>query len=235
MSYNIAFLLTVAATLFLSSCARSQQAVTEVPPSAPAVSPQPEQTPNLPPPDLIGAQEAAKRVFKDAALIDTSRKPHFIVGDFNGDLSQDIAVILKPALGRLPEMNEEYQPWIIRELLEPLPRTRTPPRVEQNDVLLAIIHGYGPNGWRDPQATQTYLLKNAAGSQMVAHSQNEFVSANSDKKLPKLQGDLIGEVIKGTPGYVYYTGATYAWYDPKTFKGEPEKRLVHPGVRAQVK
>ena len=42
-----------------------------------------------------------KRVFKDSALIDTSRKPAFIAGDFNGDLSQDIAIVLKPVPEKL--------------------------------------------------------------------------------------------------------------------------------------
>jgi hypothetical protein len=99
--------------------------------------------------------------------------------------------------------------------------------VAATDVLLAVIHGYGTEGWRDPQATQTYLLKNAAGSTMETHVVKDFVTANQGKKLPALQGDLIGEMLDGKSGYLYYSGATYSWYDPKTFTGEPDPRRGH--------
>ena len=36
-------------------------------------------------------------------------------------------------------------------------------RIEKDEVLLAVIHGYGANDWRDPQATQTFVLKNVVG------------------------------------------------------------------------
>jgi len=52
-------------------------------------------------------------------------------------------------------------------------------------------------------------------------SGKDFATANSGRKLPRPQGDLIGETVQGTPGYLYYATSTYSWYDPKTFKGEP--------------
>ena len=48
-------------------------------------------------PKLVEVQDAVKRVFKDAAVIDSNYNPNFLAGDFNGDTSQDIAVIIKPA------------------------------------------------------------------------------------------------------------------------------------------
>lgn len=189
----------------------------------------------LPAPNLDQIQQAVKRVFKDSALVDNAYKPNFIVGDFNGDLSQDIAVILKPAPGKLAEMNEEFPAWILRDLFTPNETGEKPLRVAGNDVLLAIIHGYGANGWRDSEATQTYLLKNAAGSNLEARPGKEFVAANSNKKLPRVHGDLIGEVLRGKAGYLYYAGATYSWYDPKTFKEEPLRSMVHDRVPAGIK
>jgi hypothetical protein len=104
----------------------------------------------------------------------------------------------------------------------------------ENELLLAVIHGFGPNGWSDPEATQTYLLKNAVGSEMRAHAGKEFVAANRGRKLPTIHGDLIGEQLKGTPGYIYYGSATYSWYDPKTFKGDVRQGMVHSmGQRPQ--
>src|SRR6185369_11527182 len=111
--------------------------------------------------------------------------PSFLVGDFNGDLSQDLAAILKPAEGSLSELNQEFPTWIAREpvkdVLLPKSKAITHPvadrrsanpasgqtiRFEQGDVLIAIIHGTGPNGWRDPEATQTHLLRDVVGTRM---------------------------------------------------------------------
>jgi hypothetical protein len=104
-----------------------------------------------------------------------------------------------------------------------------PTRIAEDEPLLAVVHGYGPSGWHDPQATQTFLLKNAVGTGAALEGKNNFLTANRGKKLPRLRGDLIGEVVRGKPGYLYFADATYAWYDPATFVPEPEKRLVHGG------
>lgn len=187
----------------------------------------PTEVAKLPPPELSQVQEAVKRVFKESVVIDSSQKPAFVAGDFNGDLSQDIAVVLKPAPEKISELNEEYPAFILRDPFGS-PEARSPRlRIAVTDVLLAVIHGYGANGWRDPQATQTYLLKNAAGSGLETHVGKEFITANSGKRLPAVHGDLIGEILDGKSGYLYYSGASYSWYDPKTFTGEPDPRRRH--------
>jgi len=223
----------VAASCFVCGCARREQPQEQKPPPPPTEATPPRQVSQLSPPKLNEVQEAVNRVFKGAALIDSSHNPNFIAADFNGDDSQDIAVILIPAQGRLSEMNEDSPPWILRDLRTPAQTGMPSTRVTGNDVLLAVIHGFGPDGWRDMQATQTYLLKNAVGSDVKMHSKSDFVMANQGKKLPRLFGDLIGEVLQGRSGYLYFADATYSWYDPKTFKGEQERRLIHPGVEAR--
>jgi subtilisin family serine protease len=101
--------------------------------------------------------------------------------------------------------------------------------------LLAVIHGYGDNGWRDSQATQTFLLKNVVGAGMATRQLKEVSAvAKQGQKRPQLQGDVIDEVLGGTSGYLYYSGANYAWYDPKTFKGDPEPGMFH-GTNRKVK
>jgi hypothetical protein len=174
---------------------------------------------------LPEVQEAVKRVFKDVAVVDTTFNPNFLAGDFNGDSSQDIAVILKPVPDKLTQMNEEPA-WLLRDPLASKAEG-SQLRVEKSDVLLAVIHGYGANDWRDPEATQTFLLKNVVGSDMRVRTGKEFVDAHSGRKLPRPQGDLIGGVVRGTPGYLYYAASTYSWYDPKTYKGEAERGMVH--------
>jgi hypothetical protein len=226
--------LMLAASSFVCACASRDSATGPAapPPSAAAAPSQPPS--QTPPPKLDEVQQAVNRVFKGAALVDATRDPNFLAGDFNGDGSQDLAAILKPAVGKLSQMNEEFPPWIVRDPLVPVQPGMPPLRITATDVLLAVIHGYGPNGWRDPQATQTYLLKNAVGSEVKTFPKSEFMAANQGKKLPRLAGDSIGELLRGRSGYLYFAEATYSWYDPKTFKGEPEKRLIHAGATART-
>ena len=231
MRQTAALLLTISlfAICLVSACSSSasKRATVEAPP--PAYQPSPESTPVrlevAAAPKLSEVQEAVKRVFKDAAVIDTSSNPHFLAGDFNGDASQDIAVVLRPA--RVDKLNEEYPAWLVRD-----PRAKQSPReplkIDKDEVLLAVIHGYGANDWRDPEATQTFVLKNVVGSDLRVHTAKEFVSANSGRKLPKANGDLIGETLNGSQGYLYYAVSTYSWYDPKTYKGDtPAPAVVH--------
>lgn len=205
--------------LTICACSsRPARPVAEAPP--PAYQPSPESTPiqltTAAAPKQSEVSEAVRRIFKDAAVVDTNYNPNFLSGDFNGDGSQDLAVILKPA--KLDEMNQELPPWLVRQ-----PRTHRVDsrrlRIEENETLLAVIHGFGPNHWRDPEATQTFVLKDVVGNGLKVHSPKDFVAANSGRKLPRAQGDLIGETVQGTPGFLYYAEATYSWYDPKTFKG----------------
>jgi hypothetical protein len=197
---------------------QSRRPIAEAPP--PVIQPSPASTPVgltiAAAPKQSEVNEAVKRIFKDAAVVDTNFSPSFLSGDFNGDGSHDLAVVLEPV--DLDLMNQELPPWLVRQ-----PRTgrvdRTQPRIEKDEKLLAVIHGYGPNHWRDPEATQTFVLKDVVGDDLKVHSPKDFVTANSGRKLPRPQGDLIGETVQGTPGYLYFGQATYSWYDPKTFKG----------------
>jgi hypothetical protein len=220
--------------LLFCGCAKheaSRAAAPEPSPAAPS-APKIDQTPS---PTLAEVNEAVTRIFKDAAIIDSKHQPNFLAGDFNGDASQDIAVIVQPANGKLAEMNQELPPWILKDPLANPDRPAPPPRIAANDLLLAIIHGYGPNGWRDAQATQTYVLKNAVGSEVKAYTKSDFAISNQGKKTPRLFGDLIAENLAGKSGFLYFNGAQYSWYDPKTFKGEPETRLTHPGMTVKKK
>ena len=220
MRQILAGLLTIVLLTFSACSSTPRKAAVEQPPS---YLPTPESTPVRiaapAPPKPVEVQEAVKRIFKDAAVLDPNYNPNFLAGDFNGDASQDIAVVIKPA--NLEELNDEYSPWLVRA-----PRANRVDRrrlkIEKEEVLLAVIHGYGTNDWRDPEATQTFVLKDVVGNDLKVHTGKEFVAANAGRKLPRAQGDLIGETVEGTQGYLYYAVSTYSWYDPKTFKGGPE-------------
>jgi hypothetical protein len=222
-------LLLFAGCLLSAACSKSKPDLVEAPPT---FQPSPEapivQVPTVVAPKAAEVKDAIERVFKGAVVIDSSSKPSFIAGDFNGDAIQDIAVVVRPAAGKLDDLNQQYPPWVLRDPFTPEIQKTEDFRVDDNEILLAIIHGYGPNDWRDPQATQTFLLKNAVGSGMGVHKGVEFVKANSGKKLPAIAGDLIEENVRGKHGYLYFSVLTYRWFDPKTFKGEPARRVAHP-------
>jgi hypothetical protein len=200
----------------------------------------PEDLASLPPPVLSEIEDAVKRVFDNSAVFPDKDNPTFLISDFNGDVSPDLAVILKPVEGELAQMNREFPKWILKDPLTALVPTPIVVsnsglgagqriRVERGDVLLAVIHGHGPKGWRDPEATQTYLLKNVVGNGMNAQSQKEVRKANKGQDIPQLTGDVIAQTLGGQPGFLYYTGAAYAWYDRKRYKAEEQLRLVHAG------
>ncbi|HYY41803.1 MAG TPA: hypothetical protein VE775_03660, partial [Pyrinomonadaceae bacterium] len=144
-----------------------------------------------------------------------------LVGDFNGDGSEDIAIILKPAADKLADINSEFANWILEDphqaaLPDPtkttqkLPAPAAPVKVQANDTLLTVIHGFKEKGWRNPDARQTYLLKNAVGRDLRVETRAEALATR--KPLPlQLRGDIINEEMAQQSGFLYWTGAKYAW------------------------
>lgn len=202
-----------------SACNSTPKQKAEAPPTV-VYQPSPDSAAPVTPsvtigPKLLEVQNKIRTVFKDAAVLHPGHNPNFFSGDFNGDASQDLVVILKPV--KLQEMNKQFAPWLVRDPRSNL-STRVRPPIQKDETLLAVIHGYGTNDWRDPDATQTFILKNVVGNDMKVQTGKEFVEANTGRKLPRPQGDLIGETIDGARGYLYYATSTYSWYDPKTFK-----------------
>jgi hypothetical protein len=228
-------LIFVTVTLCLLSwgCATPERAVVEAPPSMYQPSP-PAPEVKIPKvrvaPKPVEVEAVVNRVFKGAAAMDSSVSPNFLTGDFNGDGSEDIVVVVKPNADKLNELNEQYPAWLLRDPTLNAENQKPQLRVEQTDVMLAVIHGFGANDWRDDQATQTYLLKNVVGQNMEVCTGEEFVKEQSGRKLPRPKGDLLGANLRGSPGYLYYTRSDYSWYDPKTFKGDTVPQgMFHTG------
>ena len=240
----------VAASTMLCACAKqatpqqvAEQAPVPPPTEATAKPAPPAEFPKLAPTKLEEVQEAVNRVFKTAVVIDRDRNPGFLVGDFNGDQSQDLAVILKPADGKLSELNQEFPNWIAREpvkdillskskVLTVAARNSSNPaagqtiRFEAKDLLLAIIHGNGPKGWRDPEATQTHLLRDVIGNDMtVMPFKVAAKTYGGIRPFPTIYGDLIQQKLIGQQGFLHFTGGVYGWYDPKHYS--PDLGPVH--------
>jgi hypothetical protein len=213
----------------------------EAPPVEP--SPEPESPPNFPeppPPQPGEVAGAVDRVFKGVVTPDTNRESWYLVGDFNGDLSQDLAVVVKPVAEQVSAINDELASWIlvapIQAYSERAPydvhaqaARRRRPVVHARDLLVAVIHGYEGQGWRDPLATQTYVLKDVAGEKMMKTDRKKVVRPRG-APMPHLRGDVIAEIVGGRSGFVYYNGAKYEWYDPQTYTPPAPTRGMHSGM-----
>jgi len=176
------------------------------------------------PPTETEIAEAIKRAYDDSVIAGNSAAQQFVVGDFNCDGSQDIAIVVKPSDGKLDQINSEVANWSILSprkvgapVMTPVVRRSSaqaiPERVGKDERLLAIIHGFGAKGWRDPSAKQTYLLRDVAGDELKQISMKEFIKNVRDKDaIVKKSGDVISDSMNKETGFIYWNGSKYSWY-----------------------
>jgi len=238
------FALTLVTTVSLAGCGRQQQdtknvAVVEpvkpqpsssitpiLPVQQPAINPLAvNETPEPLPPKPEDVNDVLARAYQKVVAPDTSHEPPFIVGDFNGDGSEDLAIAVTPHEEMLGEINNELANWVLEDprnsslpgpLSNPQPPAgeRKPVRANKGDLMLAIVHGVGSQGWRNPEAKQAFLLKNGVGNDMETQTWKSLRTGKDKQKLPPLRGDGIKETVHGKSGLILWTGAKYAWYSP---------------------
>ncbi|HZP25012.1 MAG TPA: hypothetical protein VFB04_16325 [Terriglobales bacterium] len=207
--------------LLLSACTRSNKpAATAETATARPKAGQTTEIVKLPPPTPQDVRDAVARAFAGALALTNQARPSYSVGDFNGDNSEDIAVLVRPNPARLAEINSSSANWVVWDPTRvPLPKPHQQlvrlaanpgqEHVRRGDLLLAIIHGLGPEGWRNPHAYQTFILRRVASR------------APQTARLPYLlvlqpRGeDVLPEVGSLGMGYVYWIGTAYAW-QPRT-------------------
>ena len=177
-------------------------------------------------PALADVKDVLARAYGDTVTAEIGRQPSFVVGDFNWDGVEDLAVIVKPVPGRLAALNNEMANWVLEDPMKVrvpdfLPRRAglPPPArsaVQADEPLLAVIHGLGPDGWRSRQIAHFYLLHNAGATALRRLSRAEFYAGTKDaaRKVHTVRGDVIGETRGRAQGFLIYAGGKYAWYEP---------------------
>ena len=183
-------------------------------------------TDTTPPP--VAIQAAITRVFDGTVTLDRNR---FLVGDIDKDGSQDLVAVVRPVKEKLSVINDDLARWkledprkivfvkSIKDLQRNLQSSHAPVLATQNDLLLAIVHGHGPYGWRNPEATNAYLLKNVAGSNITLEPlKSALISIKGQGELFTLKGDVVKQTLEGETGFIFWTGADYAWHSFKNKK-----------------
>lgn len=176
------------------------------------------------PPTPAEARSALERIYKLAVVFDESRPDPFVAGDFNGDGSGDLAVAVRPESSRLGEINDELLAnWIVADPRKAIPfdpdkAVQTPlngpgpVKIEQRDALLAVVHGHGPEGWRSPEATQSYLLKGVAAQGLRAVPVRGYPPALAVRRNLNTGADVISGRLAGADGFLYWSHGKYVWH-----------------------
>jgi len=152
-----------------------------------------------------------------SGVVSRTQEGSFVTGDFNGDGSQDLAVVVRFGRSKLDTINDPLSNWTIQDAAQAfLPsgsqrvvfRTRGARTVVRpKEPLIAVVHGTGSQGWRDALARQTYLVRNAGRGPLHAvpapgHIQGAPVFME--------RSQIIYEDSL-RPGFLFWTGSQYAW------------------------
>ena len=213
-----------------------------VQPPAPATRPEPAKALKSKPAQLSEVQAAVTRVYEGSVTVDPKG---FLVGDFDGDGSQDLVAVVNPVAAMLPKLNSELARWKLEDprqitspALEGLPQNSPPAavRAEEGERLLVVIHGNGADGWRNPEAMNTYLLKNAVGSSLspepLRQALVEVRSHRSKKDLLAVRGDVIKLTLGRERGFLFWTGADYAWHSLDNQRAVNRRSIPSPHARS---
>jgi hypothetical protein len=235
------FTLTASFCIFMLSCKSSPNQA----PTSQTKTAQPAEAP-LPPPTLDDVRAKIDSIYRGALTIDQRRAPTFLLGDFNADNSPDVLVAVRPNPARLADLNSDLAAWILEDprliwvpdpnkIVQVMPPVRhRPVRVRARDRLWLIIHGFRGKGWRNPIATQSYLLVNVAANGLRKQSAHEATAELNRKPFPlgiqyllRYNGDVLQETVAGKSYLLYWTGGHYARTEIQRTKAAREKIAVN--------
>src|SRR5258708_14410361 len=185
-----------------------------IPLATPQAEKPPEPMPKLPPPTTAEVESAVQRIFGDDLVLEHGSGQSFIVGDFNGDSFEDVAVITRASPGKLEDINSGLANWTIQDadkFFVPPSGKRVvktpnfgPAKISEGEQILAFIHGHGPKGWRNPDARQAFLVKHAPVT-FLGTAPSISQKAIRVMRLP-VETEIIQGVRQNKQGFLFWTG-----------------------------
>ncbi len=157
-----------------------------------------------------------ERIFGQLVVADRGDQS-FVTGDFNGDGSADLAVIVFPLKTKVGTINDELANWTVQDAAQfftppqgqrvVFREKEARPTVRAGEPLLAVVHGFGNDGWRAPAARQAYLVRHAGvGPLRAVPAPGDVENAPPSIK----NADIIYEG-SGNTGFLFWNGSQYAW------------------------
>jgi len=167
----------------------------------------------------LEVKAAVERVFGQDVVLFGETRPVYTSDDLNGDGVDDLAIMVTVPAKSVANINSELANWSIQDVRKAdIPTVtgklstakRKPTRVHANELLLAVIHGFGERAWRSAEAKQAFLLVNAGTDRLVGMS---FTQLNAlGVKLPRMSANPHEALIARSGAAwlaVYWTGAQY--------------------------
>jgi hypothetical protein len=137
--------------------------------------------------------------------------PLYVLGDFNGDRLQDIAILvnIEQARADLKKHNVrfvEVSPWSRGNGLQIDPATQD----SHNCLGVAIVHGT-VLGWKGADITDKFMFYDCFSAfRLIRKGQRIRRGSGSHGPTPRLKGDSIFlDLESGATAIVYWTGRTY--------------------------
>jgi len=189
---------------------------------------------NSPAPTNAEITQAVARIFGNVVSV-PQRRTDFLSADLNGDGSDDLAVVVDLHPQGKRSAADQFANWSLQDVRSvELPPAHTAvytyspnaprPEIRARQVL-AVVHGYGPKGWRDAEAKQAYLLVHAAGDHLSVARISELERQGTP--IPRMSANpswAIVESIGNREVTIYWTGAQYAAADVTKSAGQLTKR-----------
>lgn len=153
------------------------------------------------------------RVNVDPSIVEN----YYLIGDFNGDGNNDVAVIIKPEGGKT-DIRKFNVKFISIDPYSPKNGQRVDPVAsmnEHNDACLgvAIIHGTS-SGWNALEPLGKYMFYECFSDFRLIPKGQKIGDINKSRgTTPVLKGDAVKlELESGAETVVYWDGSTYRGY-----------------------
>jgi hypothetical protein len=165
--------------------------------------------------DELGAAVSAG--FGPTVEVITDTKPYYLLGDFNGDGNQDVAVVVSAVRGRF-ELSKRGVQYVDVDPASKTNGSRLDPTKDMDVGCfgIALVHGTA-TGWDSPAEGDTYFFYECfAPFRLVRKGGTIRRERGAEGPPPELKGDAIMlDLENGGRTLIYWDGSTYRGYNAR--------------------